>query len=67
MRALYTLILLSYFYQLSYSQACGGGKFVFEFYRKDNYELKYEITSSGDKRYKFSLRRYLYGNSYGFN
>ncbi|MET3045031.1 hypothetical protein [Flavobacterium covae] len=45
MRALYTLILLSYFYQLSYSQACGGGKFVFEFYRKDNYELKYEITS----------------------
>lgn len=45
MRTVYTLILLCWFSQLSYSQACGGGKFVFEFYTKNNCELKYEITS----------------------
>lgn len=38
------IILLICFCQFSYSQACGGGKFVFEFYTKDDNELSYEIA-----------------------
>ena len=45
MKKLYTLILFFCFYQFSYSQACGEGKFVFEFYQKYNSALSYEITS----------------------
>jgi len=37
------LIIFSFIFQFSYSQACGGGKFKFEFYTKSNDSLKYEI------------------------
>lgn len=43
MKSIY-IILLICFYQFSYSQACGGGKFVFEFYTKNDNELSYEIA-----------------------
>jgi len=43
MKSIY-IILLICFYQFSYSQACGGGKFVFEFYTKGDNELSYEIA-----------------------
>ncbi|WP_294963915.1 hypothetical protein [uncultured Flavobacterium sp.] len=43
MRPIY-IILFVVFYQFSYSQACGGGKFVFEFYTKNDNELLYEIS-----------------------
>ncbi len=44
MNKLYTLILFL-LCQFSYSQACGEGKFIFEFHQKYSSVLNYEITS----------------------
>ncbi|MFV0530774.1 MAG: hypothetical protein ACK5MD_04985 [Flavobacteriales bacterium] len=42
MRFIYILILVLT-YQLSNSQSCGSGKFIFEFYTKNHEKLKYKI------------------------
>jgi hypothetical protein len=44
MNKLYMLILF-FLCQFSYSQACGEGKFIFEFHQKYSSVLNYEITS----------------------
>lgn len=60
-RKCFCLTIFSFIFQFSYSQACGGGEFRFEFYTKNNDNLKYEIMEVKIKNDKLLLEDFYNG------
>lgn len=46
MKAIFFLLINFCVFQISYSQSCGGGVFIFEIYTKNDNDIRYEITQA---------------------
>ncbi len=46
MKAIFFLIINFCVFQISYSQSCGSGVFIFEIYTKNDNDIRYEITQA---------------------